>query len=202
MSFLGFVKGSSTAWCNKKQLAWKDDVTSDDCGLTLVKSTTFADIPYSGVHAVPGNTDTDHLDFDLGLADNAVIQTAISNNGGFSNYFQFDIPAFTITYNKIGDSTPIGNLEMEITIQLTNGSPNMVYTYGNITYQISGESCTYQIPAYVGPIEKPTTWPVKRGPTSISVEMRGTNTNNVPAPFAEYTMVFPLRINIWVLQFK
>lgn len=27
MYFLGFVKGSSTAWCNKKQLAWMDDIS-------------------------------------------------------------------------------------------------------------------------------------------------------------------------------
>lgn len=33
MSSLGFVKGSSTAWCNKKQLAWKDDISSSAAGL-------------------------------------------------------------------------------------------------------------------------------------------------------------------------
>ena len=201
MSFLGFVKGKSTAWCNRKQLAWKDEASNDDCQLILAKSITSTNISYSNVHAIPGNSD--YLDFDLSVADNPTLLTSISNNGGFSNYFQFDIPAFIITYNKIGNSSPTENLEMEISITLTTSSPAIIYTYKNITYQISGETITYQIPAYVGPIEKPTTWPVNRSrPNSISIKMRGTNTNNVPAPFAEYIMVFPLRINIWVLQFK
>ena len=33
MFSLGFVKGSSTAWCNRKQLAWRDDVSNSATGL-------------------------------------------------------------------------------------------------------------------------------------------------------------------------
>lgn len=40
-SFLGFVKGNSTAWCNKKQLAWKDDI-SQSKSLSWVKYNTIA----------------------------------------------------------------------------------------------------------------------------------------------------------------
>ena len=41
MGFLGFVKGSSTAWCNRKQLAWKDDI-SQSKSLSWIKYNTVA----------------------------------------------------------------------------------------------------------------------------------------------------------------
>ena len=41
MRLLGFVKGKSTAWCNRKQLAWKDDI-SQSKSLSWVKYNTIA----------------------------------------------------------------------------------------------------------------------------------------------------------------